>query len=180
MKEALQPLSPHQTPEQTSGYIFLHASPAALTRHLEWALDSVLGQGANLTWKPQPHLPGHLCTTLIWEGAPGTAARLASALRPVGSTYFEITERATQGSDALRIMHTPILGICTVPVDRQGNFTVTEDRIKYAFEQAAGDYSELYRQFSIALGEPWDEQLEPYRQAFASQPNAIVRRASTA
>ncbi|WP_421082994.1 DUF3145 family protein [Rothia nasimurium] len=177
MKAASQTNPNHPRADHTGGYIFLHASPAALTSHLEWALDAVVGQGPPLLWKPQHHLPGHLCTDLLWEGPAGTAARIASALRPVGSTYFEITEGATASSDALRIMHTPNLGICTVTVDRQGNFTVTEDRIKYAFEQAAGNYQELYRQFSLALGEPWDEELEPFRLSHPGQSTGTVRRA---
>ena len=42
---------------------------------------------------------------------------------------------------------------------------VSEDRIRYAYEQASGDPSAVYHELSLALGEAWDEELEPFRQA---------------
>ena len=72
-------------------------------------------------------------------------------------------------------MHTPSLGLCTLPVDMHGNFTVTEDRIRYAFEQAAGDYNALYDQFALALGQAWDDELEPLRHSDSTINIAHIR-----
>lgn len=116
-----------------------------------------------LTWSAQSTKPGTQRADLEWVGESGTAAVLASALRQLKDLHFEITERASASSSSLRYMHTPELGICVLPTDVQGNFTVTEDRIRYAFETANGDYTELYRQFSLALGQDWDQELEPLR-----------------
>lgn len=150
-------------PPQTGGFILLHAVSAALTSHVRWAIENALKAPLNLRWEPQPVKPGYQRTELTWTGPEGTATHLASALRQFTDTYFEITERPTLTSSALRIMHTPSLGLCTLPVDTHGNFTVTEDRIRYAFEQAAGDYDVLYEQFALALGQAWDDELEPLR-----------------
>ena len=147
------PLPPETTGNPTGGFIFLLATP---------------------TWQAQPQKPGYHRADISWQGNSGGAALIASTLRHFGGSYFEITERRTATSDALRIMHTPELGICTLPVDLQGNFTVTEDRIRYAFEKAAGNFDELYRQFSAAVGQPWDDELEPLRPN-ASSASATVR-----
>lgn len=150
-------------PPQTGGLILLHAVPAALTSHVRWAIENALKTSLNLRWESQATHPNHQRTELTWTGPAGTATQLASALRQFSDTYFEITERPTVTSGALRIMHTPSLGLCALPVDVHGNFTVTEDRIRYAFEQAAGDYNALYEQFALALGQAWDDELEPLR-----------------
>lgn len=152
-----------ERPALTGGFVLLHAVPAALTSHIRWSIENTLKASLNLSWEAQPARPGYQRTELTWTGPAGTAAQLASALRQFSDTHFEITERPTATSSALRIMHTPSLGLCTQPVDAQGNFTVTEDRIRYAFEQAAGDYKALYDQFALALGQAWDEELEPLR-----------------
>ena len=47
---------------------------------------------------------------------------------------------------------------------------VSEDRIRYAYEQANGDPSAVFHELSLALGEAWDEELEPFRQAADGAP----------
>src|SRR5699024_5086201 len=78
---------------------------------------------------------------------------------------YEITEEASEGSDGSRWSHTPELGIFHATTDVTGNIMVSEDRIRYAYEQANGDPSAVYHELSLALGESWDEELEPFRQA---------------
>ncbi|NBP85547.1 MAG: DUF3145 family protein, partial [Mycobacteriaceae bacterium] len=50
----------NQFADATTGVVYLHASPAAVCPHVEWALSSTLGAGANLRWTPQPAMPGQL------------------------------------------------------------------------------------------------------------------------
>lgn len=157
-----QPSDQHLT---TGGYLLLHAVPSTVTPHLRWAIESVVKNAVSLNWQEQAALPGHQRAELRWSGQQGTAAQLASALRVFDGVFFEVTERATPTTDAVRFMYTPSLGICAVGTDVLGNFTVTEDRVKYAFEQAEGSFEALYQEFSLMLGEPWDEQLEPLRAA---------------
>lgn len=164
----------------TGGHIFLQAVPSALCPHVRWALENVMRTPVRLAWTDQKAQPGSQRAEIEWAGAPGTAAQLASALRQLKNLYFEITERATSQGSAQRFMHTPSLGICVLPTDAQGNFTVTEDRIRYAFERAQGDYGELYRQFSLALGQEWDQELEPLRVGSGHSNIQRISRRSTA
>lgn len=149
----------------TGGYLLIHAVPVTVTPHLRWAVENVMKTAVTLNWQEQPARAGCQRAELCWSGQPGTAAQLSSALRTFDDIFFEVTERATQTTDAVRFMYTPSLGISAVGTDVLGNFTVTEDRVKYAFEQAEGSIETLYQEFSLMLGEPWDEQLEPFRVA---------------
>ncbi len=54
--------------------------------------------------------------------------------------------------------------------DVHGNIMVSEDRIRYAYESGAGDPSAVYHELSLALGEAWDEELEPFRHAAEGAP----------
>ena len=67
----------NQFADATTGVVYLHASPAAVCPHVEWALSSTLGAGANLKWTPQPAMPGQLRAVTNWVGPVGTGARLA-------------------------------------------------------------------------------------------------------
>lgn len=50
----------NQFADVTSGVVYIHASPAAVCPHVEWALSSTLQAKANLVWTPQPALPPQL------------------------------------------------------------------------------------------------------------------------
>lgn len=171
--------SQSQSASVTRGEVFLLAVPAHLTHHVRWGLERVLHDVPPLRWEPQPAKPTYLSANLSWAGPVGTAAQLASALRVYTDTYFEITERSTATSGALRLMHVPQLGICSIPVDQHGNFLVTEDRVRYAFEQAAGSYEALLEHFSQALGQAWDDELEPLRATPALRQLGGLIRART-
>lgn len=72
----------NQFADVTTGVVYIHASPAAVCPHVEWALSSTLQATANLVWTPQPAMPGQLRAVTNWMGPVGTGARLANALRP--------------------------------------------------------------------------------------------------
>ena len=57
-----------------------------------------------------------------------------------------------------------------------GNICVSEDRIRYAFEAAGGDPSAVVSELSLALGEAWDEELEPFRHAAEGAPVRWLHR----
>ena len=81
----------NQYTDVTTGVVYLHASPAAVCPHVEWALSSTLSAGANLKWTPQPAMPGQLRAVTNWVGPVGTGARLANALRSWSVLRFEVT-----------------------------------------------------------------------------------------
>lgn len=62
-------------------------------------------------------------------------------------------------------MHTPGLGIFFAQMDAAGNMVVPEDRIRYAMELAGGNATELHRELQLAMGQAWDDELEPFREA---------------
>ena len=121
----------------TRGVLFVHSAPRALCPHVEWAAGNVLGTRTTFDWTAQPAGPGFYRAEHSWQGAQGTGARLASALRGWAHLRYEITEEASHGVDGSRWSHTPELGIFHAATDVHGNIVVPEDRIRAALEHAA-------------------------------------------
>ena len=149
----------------TSGVLYVHSCPVALQPHMEWALGRALGHSVSFSWIPQPVLPGTMRAEFAWEGPVGTAAVVASSLRGWEQLRFEIVENQSPGIDGGRWLHTPSLGIFHMQIDSVGNAVVPEDRIRYALEVSGGNGAELARELNLALGQAWDDELEPFRHA---------------
>lgn len=150
---------------QARGFLYIHSAPAALCPHIEWAVSAVLGAQEPLEWEQQPAAPGTHRAEIGWVASQGCGAKLASALRGWAHLRYEVTEDASAGCDGSRWSHTPELGIFQAATDVTGNIMISEDRIRYAYDKSAGDPSGLFHELSLALGEAWDEELEPFRQA---------------
>lgn len=149
----------------TSGIIFIHCVSAALKPHVQWTCESALEEKLHIRWNTQPEREGTWCAHVTWKGPAGSAAKISSALFALQNLWFEVTENGTITTDSARFMYTPSLGLFHTHTDRAGNFVITEEQVKRAYETANGDPQELYRQFSVALGEAWDAELEPLRPA---------------
>ncbi|HEY5222834.1 MAG TPA: DUF3145 domain-containing protein [Microbacteriaceae bacterium] len=147
------------------GVLYVHSSPRAICPHVEWATGRALGRAVNFTWSEQPVLRNTQRTEFYWEGAQGTGAAIASALRGWQDVRFEVTEDAGLGTDGGRWLHTPDLGIFYAQTDTAGNMVVSEDRVRYAMELAGTNALELHRELRLALGQAWDDELEPFRHA---------------
>ena len=119
----------NQFADVTTGVVYVHASPAAVCPHVEWALSSTLEAKANLTWTPQPALPGQLRAVTNWIGPVGTGARLANALRSWSVLRFEVTEDPSPGVDGQRFSHTPQLGLWSGTMSANGDIMVGELRL---------------------------------------------------
>lgn len=152
------------------GVLHIHSAPAALCPHVEWAVSSVVDARVDFDWTPQPASPGTYRAELTWQGSRGIGATLASTLRSLAHLRFEVTEDPSPGCDGSRWSHTPELGIFHAATDCHGNIVVSEDRIRYAYEMGAGDPTVVYQELSLALGEAWDEELEPFRHAAEGAP----------
>ena len=81
-----------------------------------------------------------------------------------------VTSTRPFGHDGARWSFTPDLGIFHATTDAAGNIMVSEDRIRYAYETAAGNPLLVINELSLALGEAWDEELEPFRHAAEGAP----------
>jgi len=150
----------NQFADATTGVVYLHASPAAVCPHVEWALSSTLGAGANLKWTPQPAMPGQMRAVTNWTGPVGTGARLANALRQWSVLRFEVTEDPSPGVDGQRFCHTPQLGLWSGAMSANGDIMVGEMRLRTLMSAGADT---LAAELDTVLGTAWDEALEPYR-----------------
>lgn len=159
----------------TRGVLFVHSAPRALCPHVEWAAGEVLGARVSLDWTPQPAAPGLFRAEYSWQGAQGTGARLASALRGWAHLRYEVTEDASHGADGSRWSHTPELGIFHAATDVHGNVVVPEDRIRAALEHG-DDLQRLRLELDLALGQAWDDELEAFRYAGAGAPVRWLHR----
>ncbi len=157
----------NQFAEATSGVVYIHASPAALCPHIEWALTSTLKSPAKLRWTAQPADPGHLRATTDWYGPVGTGGRLAKALRDWPVLYFEVTEDPSEGVDGERYSFVPGLGLWNAPMSANGDVMVGEMRLRAivteARAQGRNSAHEIAAELDRALGTPWDDALEPFR-----------------
>jgi hypothetical protein len=160
----------------TRGVVFVHSAPPALCPHVEWAAGAVLGVRLHLDWTGQPAEPGSLRTELSWLGAPGTGARLASALRGWDRLRYEVTEEPSAGADGARWSHTPSLGVHHAVVGVHGDVLVHEDRVRAAIAAAGGDARALTDELDRVLGRAWDAELEPFRYAGDGAPVRWLHR----
>jgi hypothetical protein len=150
----------NQFADSTTGVVYLHASPAAVCPHVEWALSSTLNARAQLKWTAQPAMPGQLRAVTNWVGPVGTGARLASALRSWSVLRFEVTEDPSTGVDGQRFCHTPQLGLWSGAMSANGDIMVGEMRLRTLMSEGADT---LAAELDTVLGTAWDEALEPYR-----------------
>jgi hypothetical protein len=148
----------NQFADATTGVVYIHASPAAVCPHVEWALSSTLDARANLKWTPQPAMPGQLRAVTNW-GPVGTGARLANALRSWPVLRFEVTEDPSAGVDGQRFCHTPQLGLARGD-ERQRRHHGRRDAAR-SLMAAGADM--LAAELDSVLGTAWDEALEAYR-----------------
>src|SRR6476620_2422950 len=150
----------NQFADAAMGVVYIHASPAAVCPHVEWALSSTLSARANLKWTAQPAMPGQLRAVTNWLGPVGTGAQLANALRSWSVLRFEVTEDPTAGVDGHRWCHTPQLGLWRGAMSANGDVMVGEMRLRTMMESGADT---LAAELDSVLGTAWDEALEPYR-----------------
>ena len=173
------------------GVLQVHCAPPALCPHIEWAVAGVLGVPVSMTWVDQPASPGSMRAELSWQGGPGAAGAITSALASWNLIRFEATEDASPGCDPVRYSYTPALGTFSAVVAANGDIMISENRLRAAMALAAaaatGDSNvgglrdlhgprhpalggSLADELALLLGEPWDAELEPFRRAGDGAP----------
>jgi len=162
------------------GVLQVHSAPPALSPHIEWAVAGMLGVPVKLPWVDQPASPGMLRAELDWQGRPGASAAITSALAAWNRVRFEVTEEASPGCDAVRYSHTPALGTFSAVTSANGDILVPEGRLdaaggvdtlrdRHAPRHPALGGS-LEAELALLLGQPWDDELEPFRHAADGAP----------
>jgi len=150
--------------------VYVHSAPPALCPHVEWAAAGILGVPVTVPWVIQTAAPGMMRGELGWQGRPGTAGAITSALAGWNRLRFEVTEEASPGCDAVRHSYTPSLGTFTAVTGGNGDILVPENRLRAAMALAADGRMSLEDELSRLLGEPWDAELEPFRYAGEGAP----------
>jgi hypothetical protein len=143
-----------------TGFLTIHSAPAALRPHIEWGLQSILGTWVTLDWKPQPKAAGTYRTTVEFRDRPGTAAKVATALKAWHYLRFEVREESEVGGEFFRF--TPDLGIHRSVIDGMGTILVSEHLIMQALAKGFDEES-LREEFERLLGNSWELALEPFR-----------------
>ncbi len=171
------------------GVLQVHSAPPALCPHIEWAVAGVLNMRADLAWVSQPAAPGMLRAELNWQAQPGTSAAVTSALAGWNRLRFEVTEEASPGCDAMRYSYTPALGLFSAITMANGDILIPESRLRAAMTVAeaaasgvvcrprlgapgapADRVTSLEDELARLLGQPWDDELEPFRCAGDGAP----------
>jgi Protein of unknown function (DUF3145) len=170
-KASLEPEEePVSSRAATRGVLYVHSAPTALCPHVEWAAGGVFGVPVTLSWIPQPAAAATFRAEFSWAGEPGTAAKLASALRGWTHLRFEVTEEPSPGFEGARYSYAPDLGIFHAVTGVHGDIMVPEDRLKAAMVQAAHGETTVELEIQRLLGKPWDDELEPFRHAGDGAP----------
>jgi hypothetical protein len=154
----------------TRGVVYVHSAPPALCPHVEWAVGGVLDVRVSFDWTAQPAAASMLRAELSWQGRPGTAAQIASALRGWRLLRFEVTEEPTASTEGERFSSTPTLGIFRAVIGPHGDVQVPENRLRAAMLAAATGTTTLEEELDRLLGGPWDAELEAFRHAGDGAP----------
>ena len=152
------------------GVLQVHSAPPALCPHIEWAVAGTVGTTVSMPWVSQPAAPGSLRAEVTWQGRPGTAGAITSALAGWNRLRFEVTEDASPGCDAVRYSYTPDLGTFTAVTSANGDILVPEGRLRSALALGATGASVLETELDRLLGTAWDNELEPFRRASDGAP----------
>ena len=154
----------------TRGVLYIHSAHRALCPHIEWAVAGTVGATVSMPWVSQPAAPGSVRAEVTWQGRPGTAGAITSALAGWNRLRFEVTEEASPGCDGVRYSYTPDLGIFSAVTSANGDVLVPENRLRAALTIAATGTSVLDTELERLLGTAWDNELEPFRRASDGAP----------
>ena len=150
-----------------AGRIHIYSAPAALTQHIEWAINQHLNQVVKITWLSQPLLPGCLAADLEYKSKLPVAAKIATALKGWHYIRFEIRQINLSTTDAVLYRVTPDLGLHQASLASNGDVVINENQLSQIINNSYS-HKMLKSNLENALGINWEIELEPYRLALAS------------
>ena len=156
----MERLTTPSKPSQVRGFLTIHSAPSALRHHIDWAIQTVLGNWIKLAWSPQPLMPGTFRTQLEFRGAQGAAAEIASALRSWHYLNFEVIEGTESGGELFRF--TPELGIHRALVDPTGAVLINENQLSAILEKTF-DEEAIREGIAAIVGNSWESDLDRFR-----------------
>ncbi len=143
-----------------TGFLVIHSAPAALRPHIEWGLQSILGDWVALEWKCQPKAAGTFRTSLEFRDRRGIAAKITTALKAWHYLRFEVREESEIGGEFFRFI--PELGLHRSRIDELGSIVISEDLIIQGLKRSFDEES-LREEVERLLGTTWELALEPFR-----------------
>jgi hypothetical protein len=146
--------------QQVRGFLTIHSAPSALRHHIDWAIQTVVGNWIKLSWNPQPLMPGTFRTQLEFRSAQGSAAEIASALRSWHYLNFEVIEGSEFGGELFRF--TPELGIHRAIVDQTGAVQINENQLSRVLAQSF-DEETIREAIAALMGNSWEIELDRFR-----------------
>ena len=144
------------------GLLTIHSAPSALRRHIDWAIQNIVGEDAQVNWQPQSLMVGTFKTKCQWRGPGGSAAEIASTLRSWHYLNFEVLEEHENGGELFRF--TPELGLHRAVTDLSGAVLLNEFTINNVMQKAL-DEDSIRQGLLQAMGTAWDIELERFRSA---------------
>lgn len=136
----------------------LHACPDdALAKTNEVLLQF----GIKPAWGRQPLIQNSSRAECSIKLSQTLATDLVSELNTLGTNHFELTQIV--GQMGVLFMSLPGLGIYRGDLNSAGTLVLSEDQINLLVSNSAGNQREFMRLLRLALGQSWDDILEPMR-----------------
>ena len=149
--------------------LVIHACPEDAMKDLEQII------GVKLRWAQQKLLSGTLSASTVLELSWLEAEELMSKLHSLQGLYLDLIQRGKE--KGILYMLCPGLGIFRAETSLAGEIMLTEDRIWGIVQQAQGNQRELQRLIRLALGQNWDDLLEPFRAQRLNDNVVLLNRA---
>ena len=143
-----------------TGFLVIHSAPAALRPHIEWGLQSILGDWVALEWKCQPKAAGTFRASLEFRDRRGIAAKITTALKAWHYLRFEVREESEIGGEFFRFV--PELGLHRSTINEFGSISVSEELLIQSLKKSF-DEDSLREEVERLLGTTWELALEPFR-----------------
>lgn len=159
----------HSAEAAARGVVYIHCCPRALMPHVEWAVQRAVHRTHPYEWCAQPIQTGMCRCEISWFGAVGAGAAIASALRGFPNLRFEVTEQPDGGLGE-RFCFTPSLGMFRAATGPTGDLLVGEERLRAALVE-----DDPRTAVEELLGQPWDDELEPFRLAGDTRVRWLTR-----
>jgi hypothetical protein len=160
------------TVQTARGFLHMHSVPRGLITHVDWAISALCESQVNLNWQPQPIEAGMMRASASWVGSDGFASRLVSSLAKWSKIRMDITQQPSSLNKGERYSLTPSLGVFRAVIDEFGETNISESRIRAALIRSKEEQEPAEVELAFLLGDPWDEELEPFRRA---QSDTTVR-----
>ena len=152
------------------GLLTIHSAPSALRRHIDWAIQNIVGTDAQVNWQPQSMMVGTFKTKCQWRARGGSAAEIASTLRSWHYLNFEVLEENENGGELFRF--TPELGLHRAVTDLSGAVLLNEFAINNVMQKAF-DEDSIRQGLLQAMGTAWDLELDRFRSAGMGEPSLL-------